>query len=194
MPQGTQVGLPAERIQSRIVLIRGHKVMLDADLAELYAVQTKVLLQAVKRNVERFPADFMFQLTDQEFGRLRSQSVTSNAGRGGRRYAPYAFTEQGVAMLSSVLRSPRAIAVNVEIMRAFVRLREMIATNKELAKKLEELEARIEQRLTTHDQAIAGILDAIRALMAPAAPTKRPIGFVVPEENKPAKPSSKRGR
>jgi hypothetical protein len=119
----------------------------------------------------------MFQLTDQEFRNLRSQFVTSSWG--GRRYAPYVFTEQGVAMLSSVLNSPRAIAVNIEIMRAFVRLREMIAGNKELAKGLDELEARIDRKLSTHDQAIAGILDAIRALMAPPAPTmKRRIGFV----------------
>ena len=168
----------SERIAVRILHIRGHRVMLDADLAGLYAVETKVLLQAVKRNLERFPEDFMFQLTDQEFARLRSQIVTSNSGRGGRRYQPYAFTEQGVAMLSSVLRSPRAIAVNIEIMRAFVRLREMIATNKELAKKFEELERRID----THDQAIAGILQAIRQLMSPHEPKKRPIGFVVPEQ------------
>jgi len=144
-----------------------------------------VLLQAVKRNSERFPADFMFQLTEQEFARLRSQNVTSNAspGRGGRRYAPFAFTEQGVAMLSSVLRSARAIAVNVEIMRAFVRLREMIGTNKELACKLGELEARIEKRLTKHDQAIADILEAIRELMRPPPlPRGRTIGFVTPKE------------
>ena len=167
--------IPIERIEAKILLIRGQKVLIDADLAELYGVPTKVLVQAVKRNLERFPADFMFQLTDQEFGRLRSQIVTSKAGRGGRRTAPYTFTEQGVAMLSSVLRSPRAIAVNVEIMRAFVRLRELIATNKELAKKLDELE----RKLATHDQAIAGILGAIRELMTPPEPPKkRKIGFI----------------
>jgi hypothetical protein len=167
--------IPIERIEAKILLIRGQKVLIDADLAELYGVQTKVLVQAVKRNLERFPADFMFQLTDQEFGRLRSQIVASKAGRGGRRTAPYTFTEQGVAMLSSVLRSQRAIAVNVEIMRAFVRLRELIATNKELAKKLDELE----RKLATHDQAIAGILGAIRELMTPPEPPKkRKIGFI----------------
>jgi len=173
--------VPSERIAHSILLLRGQKVLLDADLAELYGVETKVLVQAVKRNLERFPDDFMFQLDAEEFAALRSQSVTSNTGRGGRRYAPYAFTEQGVAMLSSVLSSPQAIAVNIEIMRAFVRLREMLAGNKELAAKLGELE----RKLKGHDQAIAGILDAIRQLMAPPpAPKKRPIGFVTGEEKK----------
>lgn len=158
-----------------IVYLRGHKVLLDADLATLYGVETRVLVQAVKRNLERFPEDFMFQLSGDELEVLRSQFVISNAGRGGRRYAPYAFTEQGVAMLSSVLNSPQAIAVNIEIMRAFVRLREMLASNKELAKKLEELE----RKLQTHDQAITGILHAIRELMTPPEPPKkRRIGFV----------------
>jgi hypothetical protein len=169
----------AEAIASRILLLRGHKVLLDAELAELYGVETKVLVQAVKRNLERFPDDFMFQLTNQEFNVLRSQSVTSRPTHGGRRTAPYAFTEQGVAMLSSVLSSPQAIAVNVEIMRAFVRLREVLAGNKELAAKLGELE----RKLKGHDQAIAGILDAIRQLMAPPpAPRKQPIGFVTGEK------------
>ena len=154
-------------------MLHGHKVLLDADLAALYEVPTKVLLQAVKRNLERFPADFMFQLEKQEFAILRSQSVTSSWG--GRRYAPYAFTEQGVAMLSTVLNSPRAIAVNIEIMRAFVRLRKLIASNKELAAKLNQLE----KKLSTHDQAITEIMHAIRELMTPPEPAKkRPIGFV----------------
>ena len=167
--------VPSERIAHSILLLRGQKVLLDADLAELYGVPTKVLVQAVKRNLERFPEDFMFQLDADEFAALRSQSVTSNTGRGGRRYAPYAFTEQGVAMLSTVLSSPQAIAVNIEVMRAFVRLREVLAGNKELAAKLGELE----RKLKGHDQAIAGILDAIRQLMAPPpGPKKRPIGFV----------------
>jgi hypothetical protein len=171
--------VPSERIAHSILLLRSQKVLLDADLAELYGVETKVLVQAVKRNLERFPDDFMFQLDAEEFAALRSQSVTSNTGRGGRRYAPYAFTEQGVAMLSSVLSSPQAIAVNIEVMRAFVRLREMLAGNKELAAKLGELE----RKLKGHDQAIAGILDAIRQLMAPPpAPKKRPIGFVTGEK------------
>jgi len=165
----------AAQIVQSIVYLRGHKVLLDADLATLYGVETRVLVQAVKRNVERFPEDFMFQLDGEELEVLRSQFVISNAGRGGRRYAPYAFTEQGVAMLSSVLNSPQAIAVNIEIMRAFVRLREMLTSNKELAKKLEELE----RKLQTHDQAITGILNAIRELMRPPEPPKkRRIGFV----------------
>ena len=139
----------------------------------LYGVPTKVLVQAIKRNLERFPEDFMFQLSEEEFENLRSRSVTSSWG--GRRYAPYAFTEQGVAMLSSVLKSPRAIAVNVEIMRAFVWLRELLASNKELARKLDALE----RKLGAHDQAIASILSAIRELMAPSVPAaKRRIGFV----------------
>jgi len=171
--------IPSERITRSILLLRGQKVLLDADLAELYGVQTRVLVQAVKRNLERFPEDFMFQLDAEELAALRSQSVISKVGRGGRRYAPYAFTEQGVAMLSSVLSSPQAIAVNIEVMRSFVRLREMLAGNKELAAKLTELEC----KLKTHDQAIAGILDAIRQLMAPPpAPKKRPIGFVTGEK------------
>ncbi len=154
-----------------------RKVLLDADLAALYEVPTKVLLQAVKRNLERFPEDFMFQLDKQEFAILRSQIVTSSWG--GRRTVPYAFTEQGVAMLSTVLNSPRAIAVNIEIMRAFVRLRELIASNKELAAKLDQLE----KKLNTHDQAITEIMHAIRQLMTPPEPAKkRPIGFVTPKE------------
>ena len=127
-----------ERIERVILVLRGHRVLLDGDLAALYQVQTRVLVQAVKRNRERFPKDFMFQLTNQELAILKSQFVTSSWG--GRRTAPYAFTEQGVAMLSSVLNSPRAIAVNIEIMRTFVRLRQMLASNADLAKKLEELE------------------------------------------------------
>ncbi len=164
----SRAGIPVERIERSILLLRGYKVLLDADLAALYGVETRILVQAVKRNQGRFPEDFMFQLNAEERELLRSQSVISKAlGRGGRRYAPYVFTEQGVAMLSSVLNSPRAIAVNIEIMRAFVRLRDLIAGNKELARRLEELEARIARKLSTHDQAIAGILDAIRALMVP---------------------------
>ncbi|HEX5055587.1 MAG TPA: ORF6N domain-containing protein [Gammaproteobacteria bacterium] len=145
------------------------------DVALFQNIDHKAPVQAVKRNIERFPADFMFQLTNQELKNLRSQSVISSSGHGGRRTPPYAFTEQGVAMLSSVLNSPQAIAVNIEIIRAFVRLREMLTSNKELAIKLEELE----RKLQTHDQAIAGILNAIRELMKPPEPPhKRPIGFV----------------
>jgi hypothetical protein len=165
------IGLPLERVERRIFLIRGQKVLLDGDLAALYEVEAKVLNQAVKRNRARFPADFMFQLTPAEFNALRSQIVTSN--RGGRRYLPNAFTEQGVAMLSSVLRSERAVAVNIQIMRAFVKLRGMLSTHKELARKLRELESK-------YDQQFAVIFDAIRNLMdPPPVSKKRRIGFII---------------
>jgi hypothetical protein len=165
--------IPVARITQSILFLRGYKVLLDADLAALYGVETRVLLQAVKRNLERFPDDFLLQLTAEEWTTLRSQSVISNADRGGRRYAPYAFTEQGVAMLSSVLNSKRAISVNIEVMRAFVRMRELISSNKELAQKLAELE----RKIATHDQSITGILKAIRELMNPPLPKRRGIGF-----------------
>jgi phage regulator Rha-like protein len=173
-----------EHITRAILIVRGHKMLLDADLAAMYGVETKVLLQAVKRNLRRFPADFMIQLTAAEWVVLRSQIVTSKADRGGRRYAPYAFSEQGVAMLSSVLNSERAITVNIEIMRAFVRMRELLASNKELARQLKELETRVTRKLATHDQAITGILKAIRELMNPPEDKKRPIGFVELQEKK----------
>jgi len=163
--------IPSERIERAILVLRGQKVMLDADLAVMYGVGTRELVQATKRNPERFPADFVFQLTPQEVSVLRSQFVISKpAGRGGRRAAPYAFTEQGVAMLSSVLRSPRAVQVNVEIMRAFVRLRQMLQANADLARKLEALEKR-------YDAQFRVVFDAIRELMAPQAKVRRPIGF-----------------
>lgn len=161
--------IPAERIEKAILLVRRQKVMLDADLATLYEVETRVLVQAVKRNMERFPEDFMFQLSREEFAILRSQSVTSSDW-GGRRYPPYAFTEQGVAMLSSVLRSPRAIHVNIEIMRAFIRLRQMLASNAELARKLDALESK-------YDTQFKVVFDAIRQLMTPPGPKRRSIGF-----------------
>jgi hypothetical protein len=165
----------AYRLVQSIHAVRRHKVMLDADLAVLYGVPTKALIQAVKRNQGRFPADFVFQLTDQELAVLRSQIVTSNAppvGRGGRRTAPYAFTEQGVAMLSSVLKSSRAVQVNVEIMRAFVRLRELIGQNRDLTRRLDALESK-------YDRQFKVVFDAIRELMAPPQPApKRRIGFV----------------
>lgn len=173
----TKTPVPTERIARAILIVRGYRVMLDADLAELYGVPTKVLLQAVRRNAERFPEDFMFELTNQEFRNLRSQFVTSSWG--GRRSAPFVFTEQGVAMISSVLRSSRAIAINIEIMRAFVRFREVLAANKELARQFAALEARIDKRLAEQDRAIVEILQAIRKLMAPPeSPTKRKIGFI----------------
>ena len=170
----TKSSVPAERIEQAILLIRGKKVMLDVDLAALYEVETGVLNRAVKRNVDRFPEDFMFQLTLEETERLRCQNGISKIGRGGRRYLPYAFTEQGVAMLSSVLRSPRAIQVNIEIMRAFVRLREILATHKELARKLAALEEK-------YDEQFKVVFDAIRALMAPPEKSRKQIGFQLKE-------------
>ena len=156
-------------IERRIFLIRGHKVMLSIDLAELYNVEPKVLTQAVKRNIERFPSDFMFQLTNREFANLKSQFVTSSWG-GIRRAMPYAFTEQGVAMLSGILNSPRAIRVNIEIMRAFVRLRQMLVSNAELARKLHALEKK-------YDAQFKVVFDAIRELMTPPDKPRRRIGY-----------------
>lgn len=157
-------------IEARILLIRGQRVMLSHHLAELYGVPTKTLIQSVTRNLDRFPADFMFQLNADEAVRLRSQIVTSK-GRGGTRYRPYAFTEQGVAMLASVLRSPRAVAVNIEIVRAFVRIRQLLTTNADLARKLAALERK-------YDAQFKGVFDAIRQLMTPPdPPKKRRIGF-----------------
>lgn len=190
--------LPLETITHRILLLRGQKVLLDADLATLYGVETKVLLQAVKRNLERFPNDFMFQLTNQEFNVLRSQSVTSSSEAldtlrwGGRRTAPYAFTEQGVAMLSSVLSSSQAVQVNIAIMRAFVKLRELAMTHHDLAKQLDALEEKTEVMAMQHDSfarntraQLKQVFDAIRELMTPPEPQKkRPIGFM-PNEEKP---------
>lgn len=158
----------ADRIASAILLLRGEKVMLDRDLAELYGVEVKVLNQAVKRNIERFPADFMFQLTPEETQILRSQFVTSSWG--GARKAPYAFTEHGVAMLSAVLRSPRAIQVSIQIVRTFVQLRRILATHQDLARKMVALEKR-------YDAQFKVVFDAIRELMAPPVPAKRRIGF-----------------
>ncbi len=168
--------VPPERIRQSILLIRGERVLLDADLAEMYGVETKVLTQAVRRNIERFPADFMFQLSAEEFADLKRHFGTSNQW-GGRRYPPYAFTEQGVAMLSSVLRSPRAVAVNIEIMRAFVRLRQMLTSNAELARKLDALERK-------YDAQFKVVFDAIRQLMKPPeqATGRRRIGFHSGEE------------
>ncbi len=161
--------VPQERVLGAIILIRGEKVIVDASLAELYGVETRVLVQAVKRNIDRFPADFMFQLTKEEFDDLKSQNVISS-GWGGRRSEPYAFTEQGVAMLSSVLKSPRAVRVNVEIMRAFVRLRRMAAENQDLMLRIDALEER-------YDKQFGKVFDAIRALINDKLQPKRRIGF-----------------
>ena len=166
--------IPVERIEQRIVLMRGQKVMLSSDLAKLYEVEPKALVQAVKRNAERFPSDFMFQLTPQEVVILKSQFVTSSWG-GMRRARPYAFTEQGVAMLSSVLNSPRAIQVNIAIMRAFVKLRHILAAHTDLARKLDELERKYDARFRV-------VFDALRQLMNPPRGPRRQIGFIVREK------------
>jgi hypothetical protein len=171
-------------ITRSILVLRGQRVLLDAELAALYGVETRALIQAVQRNRARFPADFMFQLNAAEWLALRSQFVISKTGRGGRRYPPYAFTEQGVAMLSSVLGSERAIAVNIEIMRAFVRMRELLSSTKELARRFAQLEARIDKKLAEHDEAITAILSAIRELMNPAPSKRRGIGFTANIEEK----------
>ena len=166
--------MPQEVIENKIYLIRGHKVMIDKDLAMLYGVKTKNLNKAITRNIERFPEDFMFQLTPDEFTSLRFQFGTSKKGRGGRRYLPYVFTQEGVAMLSGVLNSERAVQVNIAIMRAFVKLRQIISTHKELAHKLNELERKIER----HDTEIQSIFEAIRQLMTPPPDkSKKRIGF-----------------
>ena len=163
--------IPVEGIERTILRLRGHNVMLDGDLAALYQVDVKVFNQAVKRNRERFPLDFMFQLSAEEAASLRSKIVTLESGRGRhRKYLPYAFTEQGVAMLSSVLRSPRAVRVNIEIMRAFVRLRQMLQSNAELAKKLDALE-------TKYDAQFKVVFQAIRELMMPPPASTNRIGF-----------------
>ncbi|MHB8744404.1 MAG: ORF6N domain-containing protein [Sulfuricaulis sp.] len=166
-----------EQIASRILLLRNQKVMLDADLARLYAVTTKRLNEQVKRNIDRFPVDFMFKLTKSEFEPLRSQFATSKSvkdGRGGIRHMPFAFTEHGALMAASVLNTPRAVEVSVFVVRAFIRLRELLATNQTLARKL----AQLERKLGKHDEAIAGLVLAIRQLMSlPAPGRKRPIGF-----------------
>lgn len=161
-----------ERILTSILLVRGQKVILDAVLADLYGVETRALVQAVKRNPGRFPADFMFQLTSSEYADLKSQSVMPSAW-GGRRTPPYAFNEQGVAMLSSVLRSQRAVEVNVEIMRAFVRIRELVANHTDLVRRLDELEQR-------YDQQFRAVFDAIRALITEDTKPRKRIGFQPP--------------
>jgi hypothetical protein len=166
--------VPIERIASKIYVMRDTRVMLDRDLAELYGVKTKVLKQAVRRNITRFPEDFMFELTKEEFENWRSQFVTSNRDKMGLRYTPMAFTEQGVAMLSSVLNSDRAIQVNILIMRAFTRLRQMLSTHEDLKRKIEEMEKK-------YDEQFRVVFQAIRALMAPSEKPRKKIGFEVKE-------------
>lgn len=170
MTTKTQALVPAERIESRILLIRGQKVILDSDLAELYQVSTKRLNEQVKRNQERFPEDFMFQLTLEETEALRSQFATSDRGRGGRRYRPFAFTEHGTVMVASVLNSPVAVQASIQVVRAFIRLREILTTHKELARKLAELERK-------YDQQFKVVFDAIRALMTTPEQKRQRIGF-----------------
>jgi ORF6N domain len=194
--------VPAEQIALRIRHFRGEKVLLDFDLAALYGVETRVLNQAVRRNADRFPADFMFQLSREEAERLSQIVISSAAGHDvsdssqivmspakyrGKRYRPYAFTEQGVAMLSSVLNSESAVKMNIAIMRAFVKLRRALQTNRELAQKFSELERRVDK----HDEEIAAILEAIRQLMAPPEKPRDEIGFHV-RENAPRYRASKR--
>jgi len=169
-----QTGIPAERIEGAIYLIHDQKVMLDRDLASLYGVETKVLKQAVRRNLKRFPEDFMFVLSEAEFADWRSQFVTSKADRKGLRHAPMAFTEQGVAMLSGVLNSNRAIEVNIAIMRTFVKLRQMLETHAVLARKLKDLESR-------YDQQFKVVFDVLNELMTPPEPKPKQIGFSLRE-------------
>lgn len=169
----TQAILSPETIESRILLIRGQRVMLDSDLARLYRVSTKRLNEQVKRNKHRFPADFMLRLTAKQALSLRSQFATSNAKRGGRRYRPNAFTEHGAVMLATVLNSPVAVQASIQVVRAFVKLREILGTQRKLTLKLLELENRIGE----HDGEIASLFDAIRQLMRPPAKPKRQIGF-----------------
>jgi hypothetical protein len=166
----SKMGISLERVERRILLIRGQRVLLDSDLAQLYGVRTGAFNQAVRRSFQRFPPDFMFQLTDAETESLRSQFATSKKGRGGRRYNPLAFTEQGVAMLSSVLRSERAVQVNIAIMRAFVKLREILSSHRDLALRLNKMEKEYDARFKV-------IFDAIRDLMRPPQKPRGRIGF-----------------
>lgn len=170
--------LPVEHIEAVILLIRGQKVILDYDLAKIYGVETRRLNEQVRRNVDRFPPDFMFQLTAEEFDNLKSQFAISSLPWGGRRKLPQAFTEHGAIMAASVLNSPRAVEMSVFVVRAFIRLRSLLAAHKELALKLTE----VEKKLTFHDKQILAILDAIKRLMSPPAIPKRKIGFYLKEK------------
>jgi hypothetical protein len=164
-----------ERIENRILIVRGKKVLLDADLAALYGVSTKRFNEQVRRNTARFPEDFLFRLSSGEWDSLRSQFATLKTGRGQhRKYLPLAFTEHGAIMAATILNSPRATEVSVYVVRAFVRLRELLASNKDLARRLDQLE----KKLDSHDQVIGGLVSTIRQLMAPPQPKRRPIGFI----------------
>jgi phage regulator Rha-like protein len=172
------ISVLAKRAESRISLIRGQRVILDSDLAELYGVEVRSLNQQVKRNARRFPDDFVMQLTAEEVASLRSQNVISNPGRGGSRYLPYAFTEHGAIMAASVLNSERAVEMSIFVVRAFVRMREALAANQQIMSKLAELEQRVE----SHDTSIQDLIEAIRELMEPPPATDRRIGFTLPPE------------
>jgi hypothetical protein len=170
--------VPTEEITRAILVLRGHRVLLDSELADLYGVPTKRLNEQVKRNADRFPADFIFRLTRTETETLnRSQNATGSQKHRDPRFPPYAFTEHGAIMAAMVLNSPRAVEMSVYVVRAFVQLRELLASNKELARRFAQLENRLDKKLTTHDEAIAAILSAIRQLMHPPVPKRRPIGF-----------------
>jgi ORF6N domain len=178
----SKVLVPAEDIARAILVLRGRRVMLDADLAALYGVSTKRLNEQIQRNLDRFPSDFMFRLSGEEYAGLRSQIATSNrisSGRGGRRYPPNAFTEHGAIQAANVLNSPRAVEMGIYVVRAFVQLRELLASNKDLARRLDQLEAHIEKEL-------AAMLSTIRQLMNPPAPKRRGIGFTANIEQKPS--------
>lgn len=176
--------VPIEHIARSILILRGHRVLLDAELAALYGVTTTRLNQQVRRNLRRFPGDFMFQLTAEEHTALMLQNATSKAGRGGRRKLPLAFTEHGAIMAATILNSKRAVEMSIYVVRAFVQLRDLLASNKELAKRLDELEARITRKLATQDQVITGMLKTIRELMNPPAPKRRGIGFMADFDEK----------
>ena len=192
MSTGAAPTAPAvESISLSIAALRGQRVILDSDLAALYGVETKRFNEQVKRNTARFPADFMFQLTAEEFDSLRSQFATSNAGRGGRRYFPYAFTEHGAMMAAMVLNSPRAVEVSVYVVRAFVRLRQAAVLHKDLAERLSSLEEKTESLAMSHDtfsrntrNQLRQVFDALRELTVPPEPPKRPIGFITPDDMK----------
>jgi len=182
----TDARAAVEAVASRILVVRGLRIIVDADLAALYGVPTKRLNEQVRRNAERFPADFAFQLNPQEVTDLRSQTATSSPAPawGGRRHAPFVFTEHGALMASTVLNSPRAVEVSLFVVRAFVQLRDLSTGHKELARTLRDLEARIKRKLAAQDETIAEILEALRQLMEPPESKKRPIGFVTLEEKK----------
>ena len=182
--EGSLEPIPLPAIQQRILVVRERHVMLDEDLAVLYGVQTRRLIEQVKRNIDRFPSDFMFQLTKNEATALRSQSAISSDGHGGRRYAPYVFTEQGVAMLSGVLRSKTAVAVNIAIMRAFVELRRVATSYTAIERRLEDLERETKAKLSQHDQHLDEIFQALRQLISPPPRPKRPVGFRLPAGDK----------